>query len=286
MIRYFFIAALVCATTLGTTNLPAFELHAEKTSPFDLALKGRLEGVPEGETRYLRRAELEALPKRTLVLTGEFVPGTQEVTVVMLDDVLAKLPRLANADALIATCHDGYASIYTSSFMAEYKPFMVLEINGKGPETWPPEGLTFNPGPYVISTSKELAPDAPALLDAGHKRPWGVNLIEFINYEERFAVWYNGALKDASPIVAEGRYIWVNACFSCHNEPKENLGGIKGARSIQILESHAVYNEAYFKTYVREPKKFNPMAMMEPHPHYTDAQLDALVAFLKATMGQ
>ncbi len=277
---------LVLLAVLGASGASALELHLEKSSPFDLALKGRLEGVPAGETRYLRHDELSALPTRVLKLTGEFVPGEQEVTVVMLDDVLAKLPRTADADALIAICNDGYASIYTSEFMAEYKPFVVLAINGKGPETWPPEGLTFNPGPYVISIAEQLAPDAPALLDAGHKRPWGVDTIEFVNYKERFALWYGGALKEPSPLIAEGRDIWINSCFSCHNAPQESLGGSKAARPIQIVATHAAYNAAYFKTYVRDPKKLNPIATMEPHPHYTDAQLDALIAFLKVTMAQ
>jgi hypothetical protein len=286
MTRSILFAGVALFAILGADSARALELHAEKTSPLDLALKGRLEGVPPGETRYLRHAELAALPTRVLKLTGEFVPGEQEVTVVMLDDVLAKLPRAAGADALIATCTDGYASIYTTEFMAEYKPFLVLAINGKGPETWPPEGLSFNPGPYVISIAKQLAPDAPELLDAGHKRPWGVDTIEFANYEERFGLWHKGALKDPSPLVAEGRDIWINSCFSCHNAPQESLGGTKAARPIQIVATHAAYNPDYFKTYVRTPKKLNPIAAMEPHPHYTDDQLGALIAFLKVTMAQ
>lgn len=286
MTRSILLGGVALLAALGVAPAQALELHAEKTSPYDLALKGRLEGVPDGETRYLRHAELRELPTRVLKLTGEFVPGEQEVTVVMLDDVLAKLPRTKDADALIATCTDGYASIYTTAFMAEYKPFLVLEINGKGPETWPPEGLSFNPGPYVISIAGQLAPDAPALLDAGHKRPWGVDTIEFANYDERFGLWYEGALKNPSPLVAEGRDIWINSCFSCHNAPQKTLGGTKAARPIQIVATHAAYNAAYFKTYVRTPTKLNPIATMEAHPHYTDGHLDSLIAFLKTTLAQ
>lgn len=270
----------------GASGASALELHQEKSSPFDLALKGRLEGVPAGETRYLRHAELAALPTRVLKLTGEFVPGEQEVTVVMLDDVLAKLPRAADADVLIATCTDGYVSVFTNAFIAEFKPFVVIKIDGKGPETWPPQGLDFNPGPYVISISKELAPGVAQLLDESHKRPWGVETIEVVNYAERFAVWYTGALKNASPLIAEGRDIWINSCMSCHESPQHNLGGTKGARPIQIVATYAAYNMPYFRTYVRDPKKLNPNATMSPYPHYSDEQLKALIAFLKATMAK
>lgn len=276
-----FFACLVAPLTL-----PALELHTEKQSAFDLALTGQIEGVPAGETRYLRWDELAALPSRVLKLDGEFVPGPQDVTIVMLTDLLAQLPRKAGADAVIATCSDGYASIYTQAFIKDYQPFLVLKINGQGPDRWPPEGLKFNPGPYVISIADQLAPGASKLLDAGHKRPWGVNAIELVNYAERFAVLNQGALAKPSATVAAGREIWVNSCFSCHNIPQSNLGGTKAARPIQILASHAAYNADYFRTYVRTPTKLNPAAKMEPHPHYTDAQLDSLIAFLKDTIAQ
>lgn len=278
---------MVCAAGLvgASMTLSALELHAEKSSPHDLVLTGRLKDVPAGEARYLRWSELRAMPTRTLEVVGEFVPGKQEVTVVMLDELLAKLPREAGADAVVATCTDGYASVYTPEFIARYKPFVVLEINGKGPEAWPPEGLSFNPGPYVISIADQLAPGASTLLDAGHKRPWGVDTIELVNYAESFAGFYSGALAEPSAKVLEGREIWINSCFSCHNQPEIKLGGTKASRPLPIVATHAAYNAEYFKTYVRNPKKLNPLATMEPHPHYTDAQLEALIAFLKVKLG-
>jgi hypothetical protein len=33
---------------------------------------------------------------------------------------------------------------------------------------------------------------------------------------------------------------------------------------------------------VRSPKQVNPNATMEAHPHYTDVQLEALIAFITA----
>jgi len=260
------------------------QLHEKKESPYDLALKGRLVGLAPGETRYLKWAELRELPNRKIVLEGEFVPGKQEVTAVMLSDILAMLPREAQADSLIATCTDGYASIYNEAFLTKYKPFLVLEINGKGPEQWPPEGLKFNPGPYVISITEVIVPEAKTLLDAGHKRPWGVDTLEFVNYADRFAGFYKGALANPSDVIKEGRELWVNSCFSCHNQPEKNLGGTKAAWPMQIVATHATHNAAYFRDYVRNPTKLNPMAKMEPHPHYTDAQLNALIEFLKVTM--
>jgi hypothetical protein len=274
-----FLAALLASST-GLSA--ALELHDERASPYDLALKGSLQGVPAGETRYLRRADLETLPSRSLTVTGEFVPGEQTVTIVMLDDLLARLPRTPDADTVIATCTDGYASLYTHDWIASYKPFLVLQINGQGPDHWPPPGMKFNPGPFVISVADELASGVSTQLDIGHKRPWGMDTLELANYAARFAPLLSAPPEALPPLVAEGRTLWVNSCFSCHEAPgATSLGGTKAARPLPILAMHATYNPAFFKTYVRTPTAMNPAAKMEPHPHYTDAQLDALIAFLK-----
>jgi cytochrome c2 len=48
------------------------------------------------------------------------------------------------------------------------------------------------------------------------------------------------------------------------------------------LAAHAAFNQAYFRKYVREPRSVMPGAKMEAHPHYTDTQLDELIAFITA----
>lgn len=277
-----FLAALLSFAPFSHAATTALTLHAERASPFDLAIKGRLEGVPPGETRYVRRADLETLPSRVLTLSGEFTPGEQAVTVVLLDDLLARLPRTPDADTVIATCTDGYASIYTREFIATHKPFLVLQINGQGPDHWPPPGMKFNPGPFVISVADELSPGVSALPDIGHKRPWGMDTLELADYATRFTSLLSAPASELPSLAAEGRELWVNSCFSCHESPGATpLGGTKAARPLPILAMHATYNPAFFKTYVRTPTALNPAAKMEPHPHYTDAQLDALIAFLK-----
>jgi hypothetical protein len=161
-------AALLCA---AQPHARALDLRRDRGSPLDLAIAGRLAGVPAGETRYLRWADLRALPVSRLRLRDEFVPGGQEVTVVYLQDLWQALPRTGGADVLLATCNDGYAAVYREGFLARYRPFLVLEINGQGPEQWPPPGLSFNPGPYAISVSAVVVPAVASLLDASHKRP-------------------------------------------------------------------------------------------------------------------
>lgn len=257
-------------------------LHTERSSRFDLEVIGRLAGVPEGQTRFIRWADMRALRTKRLTLTNEFVKGEQQVTALFLQDLWTALPKGEKADTLLAACTDGYASIYRESLFASHQPFFVLEINGGGPESWPPEGFAFNPGPYVISVSAAVAPAVSALLDAGHKRPWGVAKIEVANYDELTRPIFTGRWGALSARAKEGREIWINSCASCHRGPGRMFGGTRSDRPFEVLAAHAGYNQAYFKSYVREPQKVMPGATMEAHPHYTDAQLAALIAFITA----
>lgn len=258
------------------------ELHVERSSPYDLEISGRLEGLPAGGSRYLRWQALRALPVTRLKVEGEFVSGEQEVTVVFLEDLLRRLPLEPGVDTVLATCTDRYASVYTAKFMKQYRPFLVLEINGDGPERWPPPGLNYNPGPYVISVSDTVAPGVSSILDIGHKRPWGTAALELAVYAERFRTAYEGRWSTLSAAAVQGREVWINSCSSCHQGPDGLWGGNKSERPFAVLEALAGYNAAYFKTYVRTPQAINPSAKMEPHPHYTDEQLDALIAFVTA----
>lgn len=275
-----FFACLALVFAAGP--LAALELHRERVLPTDLAVTGKLTGVPAGETRYVRWADLRALPTTKLKLDGEFVKGEQEVTALWLAEVWAALPRAAGADVLLASCTDGYAAVYRTAFIETYRPIIVLEINGQGPEKWPPPGLKFNPGPYVITVAKEIVPGVATLLDVGHKKPWGTAKIEVANFAERYRDAFTGKWAALSARAEAGREIWINSCASCHHGPGTTFGGTKSDRPFEVLSAHAGYNAAYFKKYVRAPKTAMPGATMEAHPHYTDEQLAELIAFIVA----
>ena len=267
---------------VAPARLAALELHATRTSPTDLALTGRLAGVPAGETRFVSWSDLRALPTSKLKLTGEFLPGEQEVTVLFLSDLWAALPRGTGVDTLLATCHDHYASIYRETFIAEYRPFIVLEINGTGPASWPPPGLKYNPGPYVITIASSVAPPVAGLLDAGHKRPWGVTELELANFADRELGAFTGKWAALSPSAEAGREIWINSCACCHVGPGRMFGGSKSDRPFGVVAAYAAEAPEYFKNYVRHPQAVVPGAKMEAHPHYTDEQLKDLIAFITA----
>lgn len=276
-------AASLALTFLAcVSSARALEFHAQRGSPFDLALTGRLVGVPRGETRYVSWEELRALPNAQVRLDGEFAKGPETLTVVFLSDLWKALPALPGADTILATCTDGYAGVYTSDFIGRFRPFLVLEIDGKGPRDWPPPGLAFNPGPYAVTVSEDLVPAAAHFLDIEHKKPWNVTTIEIASYAERFKGIYSGNWASIGPAAQSGREIWVNSCASCHSGPTGAFGGTKSGRPFKVIAAYAAYYRPYFTKYVRDPKSLVPCAKMEAHPGYTDEQMDNLIAFITA----
>lgn len=241
-----------------------------------------LSGVPADSTRYVRWSDLRALPTSTLTLDGEFVKGPQKVTALFLSDLWKAIPTRAGADTILATCSDGYSSVFTSSFIEKYRPFVVLEINGQGPSYWPPKGLDFNPGPYVITVSERLVPAVASFRDVEHKKPWAVAALEVASFARSYGPIYSGRWQSLSPAAADGREIWINSCASCHPGPAGAFGGTKANRPFEIIQAYAAYDRPFFVRYVRDPKSLVASAEMEGHPHYSDADLSDLVSFLTA----
>ena len=74
----------------------------------------------------------------------------------------------------------------------------------------------------------------------------------------------------------------TRSCASCHAGPPGTFGGTKANRPFQVIAAYAGYDRAFFVKYVRDPKSLVRCAKMEPHPHYTDAELSGLIAFIAA----
>ena len=261
-------------------------LRATKTDPLDLAVSGLLDGVPAGQTRYIAWSDIAALPSTQLALSGEFMPGEQKVKVVFLSDFLKALPLKPGADVVLGSCTDGYAAVFRRAFIDHYRPFIVLEIGGIPASKWPPPGLDYNPGPYVITVSDKLAPDAAQFLDIAHKKPWGIASLRIEHFADSFRPAYSGAWANLSVRAQEGREIWVNSCLCCHEGPKGLFAGSKSERPFAVLSAWANANPAYFKRYVRNPKDESSCAQMEAHPAYSDEQLEAVEAFVVGESGR
>ena len=220
--------------------------------------------------------QIAALPSESFTFDdGSYFDG-RSVKVVRMATFWKSVDPEGTADVMTAYCKDKYFSVYTREFVDTYNPFIIYEVDGDKPSAWK-DGLE-NASPFFISCAFEEG--TPPYQDKGHKQPWGVESVSFGKYDEMFAAFYTGDFEELSHPATEGRSIWINSCASCHEGPANGIGGHKATRPWEVLAIHAQHNEAYFVNYTRDPKRINPMALMEPHPQYSDEQMAALVAFL------
>ena len=262
--------------------LQALELYSVRQSATDLEVSGLIKNVPESESRWLRWDDVRSLSRQSIVTEGEYLPGQQTVELVPLQDLLDQLPLAADADTVLADCSDGYTAVYTREFRARWKPFIVVTINGAGPADWPLDGMSMNPGPYVVSVSDTVAPGVGRLIDVAHKQPWATYRLRVVNHDSAFRSLYEGEWASLSPRAMSGRILWENSCHSCHTGPEDAAGGTKSARPFAVLRAHATHNSAWFMNYVRNPQAMSAVAQMTGHPHYSDTQLEAIIAFIVA----
>ncbi|MEM0955109.1 MAG: cytochrome c [Pseudomonadota bacterium] len=284
-------ARAVLLLVLGVTvsvfhlNAAAGELAVAKTRSLetDLEVSGLIKGLAENESGFIAHADLLKLPTETLSLKVDFyLEPSFEVTVVFMDDVMAALPLQEGADTLLMICRDGYLTLFTEPFRAEYKPFIVLQIDGLNPPDWPETLNEQYLGPYYAAVSEDLAPAYKTLFDGGGKRPWGAVSMEIVNYEEEYAPIYSGGFSELSASANQGRDIYMNNCMSCHRWEDDHFGGTTSNRVFPVLAGNAVHNSEYFRDFVRNPSKYMKGVYMPAHPHYTDDHFDKLTDFLAA----
>jgi hypothetical protein len=253
-------------------------------APTDLPVSGQLQGAPAGTPLHVARADLAALPTTDVDVTGEFGTKARVAKVVLLEELLKALPLSPGADLVLADCKDGYMGVYPLDFIRRYHPFLILQLDGIGPEGWPPPGLQYDPGPYVAYVSEQLAPGVGAFRDVEHKKPWGVVDLRVTSRAEAFGGFYAGRWADAPVPVAAGREIWIHSCASCHPGPDGVAGGTKSGMPFAVLVAVAGGDPKFLMQYVRNPASLVPAAKMEPHPRYTDAELGDLIAFLTSRL--
>lgn len=248
----------------------ALAFHSARQAPQDLPID-----LGPGRGRvYVSYGALRALPQTSARVQGELGAGTERVQGVLLGELARALGVPAGAGVL-APCSDGYLSVYSPAFIARYRPLLVLTIDGRPPEQWPPPGMNDNPGPYLIVVAEDLAPGVSRVRDIRHKEPWGVTGLRFVRLDEAFA-----ALPRTPAL---GRELWINCCASCHAGPSPGTpGGAKAgpAAGFAALQALARSDPVYFRRYVRQPTALVPGARMEANPDYGEADLDALTAFL------
>ncbi len=174
---------------------------------------------------------------------------------------------------------DGYTRSASGQQLAQPGAFLAYADAGRGGDAggrdprWEPiDRRQLDPAPaYLVWTLADADP---------HRLPWPYQLarIEQAPFEARNPHTAPSGLP-ASSAAWRGFAIFRGECVACHAVNGE--GGRVGP-DLNVPRSIVEYRpEAQIRDFVRDPQSFR-YTSMPPHPHLSDADLDALLAYFHA----
>ena len=224
-------------------------------------------------TQSITQADLMSLDPQTGPQRIHVLEGTFETTFLPLEALVGAYGTLDAEDRILVNCGDGYQSNYSAEQLDTNRPYLVVAVEGEPYNEYVAANAQARFGPYYANIESE-----EGLLDPSNKMPFGVT--EIIVAPE---AWLLAELSapDTSESLAHGREIFVNNCASCHATTSGRFGGVLSNRNTAVLATHAKYNEPYFRNMLIDPVGTNPTAELMPsHPHYGDADFDAITSFM------
>jgi hypothetical protein len=253
-------------------------LLSARSSPGDLEIGGELAGLPPNTLRYVRYEDLLTLPQETYTISDDTnFKGQTEISGVALTTLATLFGQIGHSDMIVAICYDKYRSNYPSDYLAAHHPILVLKINGKLSDKWPPSEYGGQLGPYLIShpTFK------PSFTVLSHKDeaqiPFGVTRLDFRTESVVFSMIHPAGKWAKDSAVWQGYQIASQDCYRCHGLYGE--GGERASRSWLVLAAWAATDATRFQQYIRKPQSIMPCARMPAHGDYDDATLAALTAY-------
>ncbi|MFP5230815.1 MAG: hypothetical protein ACLGXA_24630 [Acidobacteriota bacterium] len=279
------LGAALFAAALPATTSQHLSLATQRGSPQDLEISGEVPGIPQGQQRFVRFADLSRLPQVSFtVKDDENFDHPTQLSGVPLDEVLSALGVNGGKVMIAASASDGYESHYTAEYRVQHHPVLVLRIGGKEPAQWPkgPDGENY--GPYLISHASFV----PAFHILAHKDmaqiPYGVvglRLLDEAAVLKKLLPPGGGAPN--SPAM-QGYRIALQNCLRCHRNG--DIGGTKSPFGWPQMALIAQGNAAAFGKYVVRPNSVNPEATMPPNPDYDPATIAALTAYFRSFASQ
>jgi mono/diheme cytochrome c family protein len=231
--------------------------------------------VRDGKTvAKLSRTELvAAIPPETIAGFDPYYGKDKRFRALPLSKVLAKGfgPGDFAHEEFVLKALDGYAVPMRGSLITEnggYVAFQDLDVPG-----WEPIGPKHvSPGPFYVIWKNPSQKDLEA-----HPRPWQLDTIEIARFDAIYPHTSPGA--SASPLAQRGYGLFRDRCIKCHAINRE--GGRVGP-DLNVPENVTEYRpEAQIRAYIKNPLTFR-YGNMPAHPDLTDADLDALIAYLHA----
>jgi mono/diheme cytochrome c family protein len=255
------LAGLASQSVAGEATL-RFELDGRVVRRLDVAAlrAGCGRRVEVEDPYYARRKAFLACPLRD-VLVMAYGPA---------------LTQYADRNFFLRA-RDGYVKPATGERVLEeggYLAFADAERSQGDEIGWEPiDRRQVDPGPFYLVWSRPHQRDP-------HRYPWPYQLvsIEIARFEAEFPHTAPKGVPAEAPAWA-GYSIFRSECVACH---AINGEGGKVGPDLNIPQSIVEYRPSeQIKAYIRNPLTFR-YTSMPPHPHLSDEQIDAIVAYFAA----
>ena len=281
IVSLIFSTALVVVLLTCNSNAASLQPSATRQKGEDLQVITIDSQGYRAKTLYYSHDQLLTLP--TVTVKTERDPKTNTpatYTGIYLSDLFEAFGADASIDVIGANCIDGEKQYYDRDYVAKHRPILLLKFDGKSPDDWPQTEDRNMLGPYYI-VHESFSPEETIYGYVEEPRiPYGVVSLELTRFAQsigRFLPKENAN----DPEVVKGQKIAVGSCISCHSVG--NAGGHL-APSWAVLAATAVTSKDNFRKRVTDPRSFNPVSWMPPHPTFDDNTFNALEAYFTAMM--
>ncbi|MDZ7871203.1 MAG: cytochrome c [Rheinheimera sp.] len=186
---------------------------------------------------------------------------------------IAGFPALNGDDTLVLTASDGYAPTLSAQLLARQQPMLVFA------EAEQPD-FSFTP----LQQGKGMLSPAPFYLiwpgagKAAEHYAWPYQLvkIELIRFADRYAQVI--PLSTASAQVQQGFALFKQNCLKCHSINLQ--GGVLGPELNAPKNVTEYWQQHDLKAFIRNPESYRYQSKMPAFSHFSDADIDALLAYL------
>lgn len=276
MIREALLVAFVVGLAACEGRGARAEVDAAALSPPDA--KAEIAFVRDGtKVRTLTRAELEAVaPPETWTAFDPYYNRPKTFRALPLAPLLAAafglpVPELEKLD-FVLRARDGYAVPMPGAKLLEKGGY--LAVADVDVPAWEPIGpQRANPAPFYLIWREP----SQSSLDT-HPRPWQLRTIEIAPFDVTYPHTVPSGL-GADTLAMRGFQTFRTTCIACHAINRE--GGRIGP-DLNVPQSVVEYRPAaQIRAYIKDPRTFR-YSTMPAHPSFTDADLDALLAYFEA----
>ncbi|CAN5212442.1 hypothetical protein BH09MYX1_BH09MYX1_53880 [soil metagenome] len=172
---------------------------------------------------------------------------------------------------LVFRAKDGYAVYFRGAVAIEDGGYVAFEdLDVPAWEAIGPQHVS--PAPFYVVWKKPEQAELEA-----HPRPWQLEKIEMLRFEAAYPHTSPGELPETD-LAMVGFHLFRDRCFKCHAINRE--GGHVGP-DLNVPQNVLEYRpEDQVRAYVKNPLAFR-YGNMPAHPDLSDANLDALIAYLR-----